>query len=130
MIKRLVPHSDKAISNALHEIGADNVKHLRGLIKAKDKTGTVYIVRGRRHIASAPGEPPASLSGRLSRTAGYIVRGTTQVEFGDKAPYGKFLEEGTVNMDPRPHVERTVNDKARDTRNSLIEHTQRTVLKK
>jgi hypothetical protein len=132
IIKKLRPNTERSISDALHEIGADNVRHMRALIKSKDKTGRVYIINGRRHVASAPGEPPASRSGRLSRTAGYRVSGVAQMRFGDRAPYGAILEDGTRDgrIQPRPHIERTVNDKARDTRNSLISHTQRKVLAK
>ena len=71
VITRLPAKTERAISDALHEIGRENVEHMRGLIKAKNKTGLVYVIGGRRHVSSAPGEAPASFSGRLSRTAGY-----------------------------------------------------------
>jgi hypothetical protein len=119
IIGKLPRKMELELSNALYEIGRENVKHLRTLFKAKDKTGRTYLIDGRRHRASAPGEAPASRTGRLARTAGYTVRGTSQVEFGDKAPYGLFLETGTRSIEPRPHIEATVEAKQRDTRISL-----------
>ena len=134
--KRTVATIDKAklrfrrgIKNALHDIGSENVRHLRGLIRKKDKTGRLYFFRGRIHQASSPGQAPASMTGRLARTAGYKVRGVYQVEFGDKAPYGKFLEEGTKRMAPRPHVERTVREKERDNFRSLADQTHQEIIK-
>lgn len=111
----------KGIKNALHEIGSENVFQLRRFIHLPPKSGRLYFFRGRIHRASAPGESPANMTGRLSRTTDYKVRmgGSPQVEFGDTAFYGEYLELGTRNMDPRPHVIRTVKKKERDNYNSL-----------
>ena len=108
--------SDKAVRGALFEVGSENVTHLRGLIRSKDKTGILYG----SHQASAPGEAPAARpNSRLTRTLKYNVRGSYQVEFGDTAPYGGYLEHGTKNMAARPHVIRTVKEKQRDTRTTF-----------
>lgn len=109
----------KGIKKALHEIGSENVHQLRRFIHTGPKTGRLYWFRGRIHQASAPGESPASMTGRLARTADYKVRGSYQMEFGDKAFYGKFLEDGTRKMLPRPHLIRTVKKKERDNLRSL-----------
>lgn len=115
----------KAIHGALCEIGAENVRHARGLL-AEKKSGRIYRINGRTHQASAPYEPPANLSGDLSRSLGFVVSGSKQMEFGDKkqsgkAPYGLFLEQGTLKMKPRPHIIRTVRDQYKNTFNILID---------
>ena len=126
-IDHLKSNSEQAIGFALYEIGRENVIHMRVLFK-QPKTGRLYTIRGQVHQASAPGEAPARVSGALSRTANYIVRGYHQVEFGDKKPYGLYLERGTRNMAARPHVEQTVKDKAKDTMATLVSYTDRMVL--
>ncbi len=103
----------KAVRGALLEVGSQSVKHLRGLIRSKDKTGILYG----SHRASAPGEAPAARpNSRLTRTLQYNVRGDYQCQFGDTVPYGGFLEEGTDKMAARPHVSRTVREMQRDVR--------------
>lgn len=113
----------RAIHDALCEIGQSNTVHARHMIFRR-KTGRIYIIKGAFHQASAPGEPPANLSGELARHIGYVVSGHKQMEFGDKsqqgkAPYGLFLEGGTKKMKPRKHISRTIQEQSRDTYTSL-----------
>lgn len=126
-IEKIYPRFRRGIKHALHEIGSENVNFLRKIIRDKNKTGRLYFIRGKIHQASAPGESPANLTGKLAKTADYKVRGTYQCEFGDKMFYGKFLEEGTKKMLPRPHIIRTVKKKERDNYRSLTEHTHRQI---
>ncbi len=115
-IEKMPGATTKAVRGALFEIGAENVNHLRKMIRSKDKTGRRYG----SHQASAPGEAPAARpNSRLTRTLKYNVRGDYQVEFGDTVPYGAYLEEGTEKMAARPHVKRTVDEKEKDTRNTF-----------
>lgn len=104
----------RGIEHAFYEIGQINVRTVRRLIKTGPRTGRTYVFRGRRHKASAPGEPPANRSGSLAKGTGYIVHGPHQMEFGMRRNYAKFLEEGTKKMRPRPHVVVTVNRTAGD----------------
>lgn len=107
------------LRQALFEIGRENVKHTRKLIADKNKNGRIYIINGFRHQASAPGEAPANLTGTLQKSVGYTVRGSQQMEFGDTIYYGRYLEEGTKKMAARPHLARTVKEKARDAEQAL-----------
>lgn len=103
----------KAVRGALYEVGSESVKHLRRMVRSGDRSGRFYGM----HRASAPGEPPAARpNSRLSKGMRYAVRGDFQCEFGDTAPYAAYLEDGTRNMHPRPHVIRTVKEKQRDVR--------------
>ena len=105
--------NSRAIRAALFEIGSESTKHLRRMVRTGDRSGRFYG----DHRASAPGEPPAArFNSRLTKSIRYNVRGDFQCEFGDTAPYGGFLEEGTRKMAARPHVKRTVIEKQRDVR--------------
>ena len=126
----------KAIHDSLFEVGKENVNHVKKLMLER-KTGRTYKINGRDHQASSPFvEAPAILSGDLLRSLDYEVRGSSEMEFGDtsmknKAPYGKFLEEGTKNKDgsvrmkKRPHISRTVQEKYKDTFNTLEGYVKR-----
>lgn len=103
-IRSAAPTIRSEMIQALHEIGRENVRHLRKLIKDPPHTGRIYNRpgnMGQRHQASAPGEAPAEQTERLAKSAGYRVRGTPfhggsmVMEFGESAPYGIYLERGT-----------------------------------
>ena len=113
------------IRDGLFDIGNENVKHLKKLIRSKDKNGRLYFFRGKIHQASAPGEAPANMTGKLANTTKYKVRGSYQCEFGDTVFYGPYLEHGTSKMEPRPHVKRTVKEKSRDNFNALNDNVKR-----
>lgn len=57
-----------------------------------------WKVRGRIHKASAPGEPPALLTGDLRRRRGYRIGGSANgdlvAEVGSSVPYAARLEYG------------------------------------
>lgn len=75
------------------------------LILNTPKTGRVYYRRGVEHVASAPGEAPASDTGRLVnsiRTVYDFSSMTGQVVVS--AAYGAHLEFGTQKMAPRPFL--------------------------
>ena len=83
-------------------------------ILKKPKGGRTYIRkdsagRRRRHIASAPGETHANMSGALRRSLGFKVN-IRQIEFGygvdsGNAPdYADFVEFGTTKMKARPSL--------------------------
>lgn len=118
-VKDGLEHFQTGIRRGLLRVGRENVRHARKLVRDKNKNGRIYSFKGKPHQASAPGEAPANMSGTLQKTMKYIVRGHQQMEFGDQALYGKFLEDGTVKMAARPHLSRTINEKARDTMESL-----------
>lgn len=122
-INMLDKNIKQEIHNALCEIGQSNTVLARHMI-FKRKTGRIYVIKGAFHQASAPGDVPANLSGELARHVGYVVSGHSQMEFGDKsqqgkAPYGLFLEGGTVKMKPRPHIIRAVQKDSKNTYTSL-----------
>jgi len=100
----------QGIENGLHVIGDIVGKRTGELIKQGPKTGRVYRIRGRDHQASSPGEPPANLTGRLTKSYNYNVHGPFQMTVGEDAPYAGFLEGGTGKMKPRPHMIRAITE--------------------
>ena len=104
------------MTEAMNYVGQISLKRLRELIIQGPKTGRIYRrPGGRLHQASAPGQPPANDTGQLQRTATYDVSGTTQIEFGDTEPYGRWLEDGTKDgrILPRGHVKRAADEVSR-----------------
>jgi HK97 gp10 family phage protein len=75
------------------------------LIMQTAKTGRLYRMRGVVHRASAPGEPPASDTGRLvnSITTAYNETKLSGVVSAN-TEYAPYLEYGTANMEERPFM--------------------------
>lgn len=73
-----------------------------------DRTGRRYKVPGTKdtyYTASAPGEPPASVTGDLRRSidTDVIIEGPSIIgEVGTDTEYGPMLEYGTIHILPRP----------------------------
>lgn len=100
----------KGMRKSLNEIGLEVREEDRKLIKSPPKTGRIYYIKKlkRHHQASAPGEAPANMIGKLARSAGYRTRNHQEMEVGERVPYAKFLEIGTKKMKPRPHLTKAV----------------------
>lgn len=100
------------VRQGFYFLGKENVKLTRAEITKKDKKGRIYHIRikGRlkRHQASAPGQYPANLTGKLRKSLDFVVRGNDRMEFGAFVPYAGFLEKGTKKMEPRPSLANTV----------------------
>ena len=98
-------------------------------ILKKPKGGRTYIRKGpsgrrRRHIASAPGETHANMSGTLRRSLGFKVN-PRQIEFGygvdqGNAPdYAGFVEFGTSRMKARPSLFNGIKAERRNFQNNF-----------
>lgn len=100
---------------AFYDIGNENVKYTRMIILKGPKTGRFYRIPGRKrlHRASAPGEAPANLFGKLRKGVDFEVRGNNQMEFGDTVQYGYWLELGSSRMEPRPHLMKAIKTNER-----------------
>ncbi len=87
----------RGIRQAFYAIGAIANEKINRDVLAKPRNGIVYKFRGRRHIASSPGESFASRSGAARRKRGFEVRGSNELEFGfrkdGETVYTKILEE-------------------------------------
>ena len=81
------------------------------LILNSPKSGKTYG----QHLASAPGEPPASDTGYLVSqiTTSYNERELTgTVKSG--ATYGPMLEFGTQTIEPRPYMRPALDNKSKE----------------
>lgn len=100
---------NKLIFFTLNEIGgilqAQAIKNLD-----KISYGRVYIIGGKKHIASKAGDSPNNMTGALRKTVRYEIKGNV-LEFGAgnrKVNYAKYLELGTGKMDARPNVHKSI----------------------
>jgi len=119
-ISNLQKLQNKGIRKAFYYIGKDLVKTSQRLIMMKPKHGKTYIIyrggRRFRHIASAPYEAPANLTGALRKSIDFSVIEADRMEFGVReyfpdrkgtpkgVDYGIYLELGTSKMDKRPFL--------------------------
>lgn len=100
----------KQATPAMTDIANATAIELRGeIIKAVQrgpKTGTVYQRGNIRHQASAPGEAPATDTGRLVNSIYFDkargVFGSVVATVGSKIVYALHLEYGTRRMKARP----------------------------
>ena len=65
-------------------------------------TGRVYTRGNITHQASAPGEAPATDTGRLASGTEFRMTCDLSAEVGNSVLYGPFLEWGTQKIAPRP----------------------------
>ena len=112
-IKLLGPISTRALRASLFEISKDLVRTARQSIINPPKTGRIYNVRLRgrlvRHQSSAPGQPPANLSGKLKDTIKTRLHGVSELRFeagSPSVPYAAPLELGNKKgtLAPRPYL--------------------------
>ena len=100
--------TEAALEHAWKESGITVTNRLRYILSNGPRTGRVYTIRGRKHQASAPGEAPARLTGKLIQSVDYEVTGHHTLEVGEHVledgPIAGWLEFGTKKMAPRPHL--------------------------
>lgn len=80
-------------------------KEAISLILNTAKSGRVYVRGDVEHQASAPGEPPASDTGRLVNSIKTVY--DTKNLYGKvvtTVAYGQYLEFGTQTIEPRPFL--------------------------
>jgi hypothetical protein len=114
-----------SIKQANYEIGQLFVNENRRILNTGSRTGRLYRIAGRNHQSSAPGEPPATITGRLARSADYLVHGWHTMSLGQRASYADFLEYGTRNIRPRKNVILAINNIAAQSSNAYYQSFRR-----
>ncbi len=108
----------RGIRQGFFRLGSSLRRTASKQILSKNKTGRLYRIRrgGRmiNHRASAPGETPANLSGNYRRNLGFEIHGSEEMEFGGRADYAGFLEDGTGRMAPRPGLGNAIKAEERN----------------
>jgi len=119
IINKIDESTRRGIRQGFFRLGSSLRRTASKQILSKNKTGRVYLIRRgkryRRHRASAPGESPANLSGNYRRKIGFQIRGHKEMEFGGRADYSAFLEDGTNKMEPRPGLGNAVKAEERNS---------------
>jgi hypothetical protein len=102
---------------ALKKLGADGEREIARVVTATaievrggivkkyqrgPKTGRIYERGNIIHQASAPGEAPATDTGRLASGTEYRSTGRFSAEVRNSVAYGPLLEFGTRNIAARP----------------------------
>lgn len=100
--------------------------HVQNKTKEKlsgKRTGRVYRVPGtnRTYTASAPGEPPAVMTGQLRTSIKYRIVGDMKVtgEVGSELKKAVELEFGTERIKPRPFLRPTFQEELPKIKNIL-----------
>ena len=125
-ISRLEQQSKRALRHGFFGLGKDLVNTSRELILKPPKTGRWYRVAGRkrRHRASAAGQAPANMTGRLRSSIDYKVQGSYKMEFGSNpakngntaktSKYAKVLEYGNGRIARRPYLQPSMKKNERN----------------
>lgn len=110
---------DRDIRQGWHRFGGSLRAEASNEVIRGTKSGrTYYNVRlpggkvKRRHVASAPGESHANLSGKLRRSLGYQITGSRSMEFGymrNPPEYSGAVEFGSQRAGPRPTLRNAIN---------------------
>ena len=93
--------ADDVIDGAIFDLANETRNLAVAGISGGAKTGRTYRRGNVTHIASAPGQYPASDTGRLAGSIKAIISGTTAI-VGTNVAYGPMLEFGTSRMAARP----------------------------
>ncbi len=93
----------KELTKALYASAKKVEAEAKKSVLSGGKTGRVYTRRTVTHRASAPGEAPASDTGRLVNSINGTLAGTT-AEVTASARYSRPLEFGTAKMAARPFL--------------------------
>lgn len=128
-IRNLRVLTQSGVEHAAYVSGKGLVKTANTEILKKPKGGRTYIRRtasGRRrkHVASAPGETHANMSGTLRKSLGFKVS-PNQLEFGygvqssDAPEYAEWVEFGTKRMKPRPSLRNSIKAERRNFLNNF-----------
>jgi HK97 gp10 family phage protein len=106
------------LRKGMNQSGKLLTNYTREQMTSSPKSGRRYLIYtgrgGRRlasprpHTASAANEYPAVITGKLRKSIGYNVYGSSRLEFGARAKYAKYLELGTRKIKPRKYLKQTV----------------------
>ena len=98
---------EKAISRFVRKSALYVEGELKSSI-AEPKSGNEYKRKGGKvHVASAPGESPASDSSNYIGSIQTIIENSLEAKVGTPVEYALYLEEGTSDIEPRPLWEKT-----------------------
>jgi hypothetical protein len=101
-LKKLGKDAEAAVSKATVKAGLLLQGDIQKRIQRGPKTGAIYTRGNVSHQASAPGQSPATDTGRLVSNTLFKKTSVMSVEVFNTLQYAPLLEFGTTNIDPRP----------------------------
>lgn len=132
MLDRVDRIHQEAIRQSLFRVGRNSRFDMFRELTTGARSGRFYRYGSLLHQASAPGEFPARLTGKLAASTRYVVRGSDELEVGSQdpsIPYPEYLEGGTRKMKRRPFIEPISNRWAQELAIILVDFS-RTALSK
>lgn len=111
-----------AIAHVVQAAALKIENHAKRAILRGPKTGRLY--RGSKkkmHRASAPGEAPATDTGRLASSIYHRMIGADAAEVSTDVDYAGYLEFGTRKMAPRPYLKPALDAVAPEFVNDILE---------
>ena len=121
------------VRTAIHEAfvtwGKELVRSAENSALNDPKFGEWYPTKiSRLHRASAAGQTPAYKTGKWNKSLGYVASGS-DLEFGNKAKYAGFLEEGTPKMEARTGLLNAITSTERNVRSYYDNSLRKNLLK-
>lgn len=102
-LKQLGERANKHVAAAINATGLELRTDIVKKYQRGPATGEIYQRGNTTHQASAPGEAPATDTGRLASSVTYSKTGPIEAEVGTDVIYGPMLEYGTINIERRPN---------------------------
>lgn len=134
VIKKLIGLDNltkQGIRQGMFDSGHGLIKSASTEILRKPKSGHTYIIRDksgrkRRHVASAPGETHANLTGAARKSLSFQLKGVKSFEFGYGVSVGKNAPDYVEKLETtRPSLQNAI----RDQRGDMVQHLERNILR-
>lgn len=93
---------EKQVTDAVNATGLETISDVKRSIQSGPKTGRIYRRGTVEHRASAPGQAPATDTGRLVSSIYFKRVGKYTAAIGSPLDYAQYLEFGTMKIEPRP----------------------------
>jgi len=120
----------QGIRQGMFDSGHDLIRTASKEILRKPKSGNVYFIRDksgrrRRHVASAPGETHANLTGATRRSLSFQIKGTTSFEFGYGVSAGKNAPDYASDLEStRPSIQNAIASE----NSKMVQNIERRIL--
>lgn len=101
-LRRMSDDVRRQVGEEVMSVALDMQADVKRSIARGSKTGRVYRRGNRTHQASAPGQAPASDTGRLVNSIEFDKLGMLSAAVGSHLVYALHLEYGTRKMAARP----------------------------
>ncbi len=121
----------QGIRQGMFDSGHGLIKNASTEILRKPKSGHTYFIRDkagrvRRHVASAPGETHANLTGTTRRSLSFKLAGVTSFEFGYGVSGGVEAPDYAEELEStRPSLQNAI----RSENQNMIQHFERQILR-